>query len=244
MIKNQPKIRCYFPQYKCCGNAHCRLYNQCSKLSLLNIPICYNHHLPYEYCDKKSNIDKQQHRRLYVFYNTLWGDFKERRQKFFKEYYEMNKKKLCREQKERYKKKHPPKDINDLPFEPDCCNLDCFNCTYTDCILPENFKKQYYYKRFCENNPDYFALYRQNNRELLRKKSKIYYENNKDAILKRQKLHRSKPDVKQSRKEYDAKYRKEHPEATKEKQRRYYEKHKDEINAKKRAKRQLKNLDK
>lgn len=92
-------------------------------------------------------------------------------------------------------------------------------------------------KIFLKKNPNYFAQYRENNRELLREKGKEYYANNKKKILERQKKHRQKPEVKAQRYLYDKHYRETHREAELAKKKRYREKHRDEINAKKRMSR-------
>ena len=237
MDKGSTKIRCYFPQYYCCGNKQCSLYETCSKLPYLYIPISYRRQNSYQWIDKKTSKEKEEHNKRYYFYNCFFGDLKERRSKINKRYYNDNKELLCEKQKIRYRKSHPKKDINDCDNKPNC-QLDCFNCPYPDCVLPLNWKKQQSHNNWCQNNPNYFAEYREKNREELRQKNKNYYKNNKDTILQKRKEHRAKPEIKEKRKEYDTKYRNSHKEQIKIKQQRYYEKHKDKINAKKRAKRQ------
>ena len=115
------------------------------------------------------------------------------------------------------------------------CQMNCENCKYEDCILPEDWRKKANQANWQKNNPDYFANYRAENQQLLREKGKAYYAQHKEERLARQKEHRSKPEVKAQRAAYDKKYRKAHPDTEREKRRRYRERHPEKIRERKRA---------
>lgn len=197
------------------------------------------------------------HRKNYVFYNTLFGDFRERRNKQQRDRYHADLE-FSRQRAREWYRAHYVKQVKPIPESilPEC-QLNCENCKHEDCVLPEDWRKKANQANWLKNNPDYFANYRKENRQLLREKGKDYYAQHRDERLTYQKEHRSKPEVKAQRAAYDKEYRKTHPEIEREKKRRYnerhrdkvleqkkayYEAHKDEINAKRRAQRAAKKL--
>lgn len=180
---------------------------------------------------------KDKHRRMYVLYNTLFGNYREQRnaqnrKRYWSdpEYYRMLARKF-------YKKRCKPKNraIEDR-FLPSC-GLQCSACEYEDCILPANWLQKAHQHAFIEANPDYFANYRKQHTEERRAYDKRYYQENREKILERIRTHRADPAVKQQRAKYDAQYRKTHRDADRERHRRYYARHKEEINARKCSKR-------
>ena len=170
------RIRCFFPQYYCCGNKKCALYNTCSQLTYKYVPLRSN----YERFDKKTIEEKKYHTKMYLFYNYLWGDRKEK----WKQYY-------IEHRRKRDKSLHPHEDFASVRIN-DICNGDCFNCIYDDCILPEDYLKKQYRKNFIKSHPKYYAEYREKNREQIREKSKVYREKNKEQIRERKKAYYEK----------------------------------------------------
>ncbi len=202
--------------------------------------VTYSEAIPL-YIDLKreteKTLHKTNHKKNYEFYNKLFGDYRERKNKQAYDRYHANPD-FYRQRAREWARKHYVKQEYVIPEEimPEC-RLDCTNCKYEDCILPEDWKRKAYQENFLHNNPNYFSEYRERNRELLREKGKSYYTKNKEKILAHQKQHRQNPKVKIQRALYDKQYRETHKEAEREKRKRYYERHKDEINAKKRQKR-------
>lgn len=181
---------------------------------------------------------KEQHHRMYEYYNKIFGDLNERRAARARERYHKDPERY-RQQTRNWYNKHCKSNavptISEDIMPP--CHLDCENCPHDDCVLPENWEKQARYKRWLANNPDYHQRYREKHREQIRTAGKDYYATHKAEILKRRREHRQKPEVKAARNAYDKAYNQAHPEKKKAKSKRYYEAHKDEINARKREKR-------
>ena len=71
------KKRCFFYQYKCCGNKHCRLYGKCSKLPQFTMPTALNIRRNYEYVERKNEGEKKEHRKKFIMYNRIFGLSKE-----------------------------------------------------------------------------------------------------------------------------------------------------------------------
>lgn len=104
-------------------------------------------------------------------------------------------------------------------YLPDC-KLQCARCEKVDCDLPENWW-----------NIAYGKEYRENNRELLRKKGKAYYQEHKAEKLQRQKEYRSKPEVKARIREYNLEYDRTHPEIVKKRHIDYRRRHPEKVAA-------------
>lgn len=182
-------------------------------------------------------VHKKQHQELYAYYNTVFADYRERRNAAQRERYWADpeySRMRAREYYSRSYEKHP-KAI-DKRFLPEC-GLQCFECRHEDCILPPDWLKKAHNEDFKKNHPDYFTQYRATHREERSAYGKRRYVANKETVLQQIREHRQKPEVKAQRAKYDAAYRKANPERDREKHKRYYARHKDEINAKKRAKR-------
>ena len=192
--------------------------------------------------ERERRIHIVTHRKNYEFYNKLFGDWKERRNKQNRDRYHADPE-FHRQRAREWYHAHYKKQEQTIPesIMPEC-KLDCMNCPYIDCILPEDWRRRANMENWKKNNPTYYADYRENNRELLREKSKQYYSENREERLARLKEHRSKPEIKAKRAAYDKEYRKTHPEVVRRKRKKDYEAHKNEINAKRRQQRaELKN---
>lgn len=243
-------LRCSQIEYQnkvCCQDCPSCTYAGCSLTPRQRQmqPVYVEHILQQEMQDlnletrrwREEQAHKAQHRALYIFYNNLFGDLRERRnqrqrQKYWQdpEYYRM----LSRQS---YNKHRKPPTRQVIPKYLPECGLNCSDCLYEDCILTENWEKKAYMDNFLRNNPDYFAKYRETHREELREKGKRYYAENAEKIRKRAKLHRQKPEVRAQRAAYDQAYRKAHPESEIRRRKRYYAAHRDEINARRRQQR-------
>lgn len=187
--------------------------------------------------EKERAIHKITHRQNYEFYNTLFGDYRERKNKQQRNRYHADEE-FYRQRAREWYRTHYVKQEKTVPeaIMPKC-KFDCFNCQHGGCILPEDWRHKANMENWKKNNPNYFAEYREQNKELLREKGKKYYEEHREERLAALKLHRQKPEIKAQRAAYDKEYRKIHPEKERERQRRYYESHKDEINARRRQQR-------
>lgn len=213
---------CHMMQYHCCTQRpHCRLYPICSQMDsatshsvcIMDCPNC-----KYEGCslsekDRKDNplyVDhicqqenqtmdydlirfrekqkyRKQHDALYCFYNRLFGDLREKKRVRAREWRRQNRQVSKSENKQSSKRASS--------YIPDCCDKDCFNCKYEDCLLPENWLKRAYQKK--------------------------YYDTHREAELARVKAyHESHPVETQ---EYQKKYYETHKEETKSKVRRWRE---------------------
>lgn len=199
--------------------------------------------------EKERAIHKETHRKNYVLYNTLFGDYRERRNKQQRDRYYADLEYSRRRAREWYHT-HYVKQVKPIPeaIMPEC-QMNCLECKYKDCILPEEWRKKANQANWKKNNPDYFANYRTKKRQLLREKNKDYYAQHKNERLTYLKEHRTKPEIKAQRAAYEKEYRKANPEKARERKRRYnerhpekvkawkktyYKTHKDEINAKRR----------
>lgn len=185
---------------------------------------------------KEQNTHKKEHRKLYDYYNSLFGNLREKRNAWQRMRYWANPER-ARKVRRKYYKKHPASGRS-IPekYMPEC-GLNCTSCPHSDCILPENWMKRAQFLSFCQKNPEYFKQYRQQNKDRISAYNRAWYQKNKIEKQTKQKAHRSDPQVKKQRAEYDRHYRKEHIDADREEHRRYYQRHKEEINARKREKR-------
>lgn len=222
-------------------------------------PIYLSGNVVVEPLPLKINFIREQERRLhkishlenYKLYNIVFGNYREKRNKQQRDRYHADLEFSRQKARERYRA-HYVKQEKPIPeaIMPDC-KMDCEHCPHDDCVLPEDWRIKANLENWKAENPTYYADYRENNRELLREKSKRYYAENREEILRRQKEHRSKPEIKAQRATYNKEYCKNNPDKIREKQHRYiernrdkvrerkkayYEAHKDEINAKRREK--------
>ena len=210
-------------------------------------PVYVDHVIQGEQLDLRLEIrrmreqseHKVEHRKRYVYYNRLFGDYRERRNKQNRERYWRDPEFARQRAREWYQKHYVKKGRSiDQRFLPEC-NLQCEECRYPDCILPEDWLKRAYQDAFLKSHPDYFANYRETHREELREKGRAYHAANREKRLEWQHQYRQQPEVKRKKAAYDAAYRQ--TEAGKASSRRrkekYYAAHRDEINAKRRAKR-------
>lgn len=197
-------------------------------------------HLPIEAeRERERLVHKADHRRNWEFYNRLWGDLRERKNRACRERYASYPEFYRKRSREWYRKNHAARpEIIPEEIMPEC-RLECQNCKHDDCILPEDWKQRAWSQNWKKRNPGYYAEYREKNRALLREKGRKYYAENSEKIKTRRNARRQDPEVKRKRAEYDREYRKKHPEKEREKHKRYREKHRDEINARKREKRKM-----
>lgn len=207
---------------------------------------------------QEQQAHRKQHCKLWKFYNTLFGDLREKRnqrqrQRYWKdpEYYRMLSRKYCR--KYRYKHRKPPTRCVNPKYLPEC-GLDCPNCPHEDCILPENWMEKASKERFRQNNPDYYARYYEAHRKEQLEQKKRYYAEHKDEILKKRQAYRQRPEVKARAAAYAQAYYAEHRDEILKQQQSYYQRpevkarhavhdrayyaaHRDEINARRRQQR-------
>lgn len=223
------RLVCTYPQYYGCRvHKQCRLYHICSQLKTKKIaPNGYQYYQFKVYrkfnAIPLSKAERTEHNLKLAYYNYLWGNHKEYAHNYYIEHREEI---LSSRRKKTYKEKV-------FKVQEGYCDFDCKHCKYNDCVLPS-----------WNNYNEYMKLYKAQNHTKISLANKQYYEANKEQILAKQKIHRTKPEVKKARAEYDKYYRETHREQCREKTKRYYEKHKDEINAKKREKRLQQKLEK
>lgn len=180
---------------------------------------------------------RRNHARLYSYYNTIFGDYRQKRNAAQRRRYWENPEKARAAARKSYRKCYKPHPVNRNSQYLPQCKFDCVNCPHKDCVVPENWYKQIYGQKYYAEHPDYFQTYRETHKAERANYNKMWYRKNRDSKLARQREHRSDPSVKKERAVYDKKWRKEHPELERAKRKRYYEKHREEINARKREKR-------
>lgn len=185
--------------------------------------------------EKERLIHKETHRKNYVLYNTLFGDYREKRNMQQRVRYHADLE-FSRQRARKWYQAHYVKQEKPIPeaIMPEC-QLNCSNCKFEDCILPVDWRKKAIQENWKKNNPDYFANYREKNRQLLREKSRHYYAQHKNERSVYQKEHRSKPEVKMQRAAYDKEYCKANPDKVRKKKRRYIERHSEKVKEWKRA---------
>lgn len=183
-------------------------------------------------------LHRKTHQRLYVMYNSLFGDLTERRNARQRERYWANPER-AREVARIWYRKHRASASQRHPNESHLpeCGFRCEECPHDDCIVPENWYRRNYNQRYYAEHPEYFSEYREIHRAERSEYNKQWYREHREEKLARQKLHRAEPKVKAQRAEYDKKWQKDHPDLVRAKRARYYERHRDEINARRRAKR-------
>lgn len=165
--------------------------------------------------------EKTQHSKLYDFYNYLFGD----RREYMKEYYQTNREYILS------KKRKDDHSQKVYAVQTGYCNLNCENCKFDDCILPEY-----------SNKTEYFRLYKKNHKEQIKQYNQKYYNNHKEEIRRKQIIHRAKPEIIEKRREYNKKYYELHKETEKLRIKKWKEEHRDEINARRREKRRLQRM--
>lgn len=173
----------------------------------------------------------QNHKKKYVFYNQLFGDWNARRNKQNRARYHANPEYRRQYAREWYRT-HYVKQAKSIPeaIMPEC-GLDCLNCPHPDCILPEDWRRKASQANWKKNNPNYFAEYRAKNRELLREKGAKYREEHREEILKRQRARRATPEGKSKRAESDKRYRESHRESERERNKRWREENPEKYRA-------------
>lgn len=183
------KKRCYFFQYKCCGNTACLLYDTCSKLPRVNVNTAIRKRSRYEMIEPKSYREKQEHQKLYELYNKLFGDLTEKKKAYQKKCYAEHRDQILR-------KKRKPVDHKLLCVQQGYCDEDCENCKYEDCIIPIVKDRSHYYQLYSESNHERLlqqkAQYRATHRSELNEKAKVYYYSNKEQCNQRSKAYRQK----------------------------------------------------
>lgn len=207
---------CLYEQYHCCpSHTDCRLYHICSQLP--KKPFVPNsNRYRFKRSQFLSRAEILEHQKLYKFYNSLWGDHKEK----VREYLKKNHERRMEYQRQYRAKKNPSKEFSSVLFD-GVCDRNCESCIYDDCILPT-----------WGNKKEYDALYYQKNREVKVQRSREWYLSHKDERKEYDREYREKhkKEISAKKKEYQAKNRK-HIKAQKHK---YYEEHKEEILAKQR----------
>ncbi len=234
-----------FQNTVCCQDCPSCTYEGCSLTAQQRQkqPVYVDHVIQQDRLDLNLEIrymqehlnHRKQHKKMWEFYNKLFGDLRERRNQRQRERYWQDPeyhRMLVR--KSYYKHRAPSVRRINPPVLPEC-GMECFNCPHEDCILPENWLQQSYMADYLRKNPDYFAKYREAHREELREKYRLYYAENKVDVLRRQQERRQKPEVKAQRAAYNKSYRKAHPESAKRKKRKYIDAHRDRVNANKRS---------
>lgn len=159
---------CLFPQYKCCGKSTCRLYSRCSTLQPLNDPGYDNAFLRIN-VQPKSFEETAEHQRKYEFYNRLFGDNRKRLE-YSRKYYSEHREKILAS-------KRKPVFYHLSVVQLGYCDLDCANCNFTDCVLPEyETRKEYialYLAKFHSRLAEQKRQYRASHRAQLANKEKI-----------------------------------------------------------------------
>ena len=206
---------CLYEQYHCCpSHTDCRLYHICSQLP--KKPFVPNsNRYRFKRSQPLDNTERLEHQKLYDFYNSLWGDRKQKA----REYNKKNQKYRTERQRQYRAKKNPPKEFSSVLFD-GVCDRNCEFCIYDDCILPT-----------WENQKEYDALYYQKNREARIQRSREWYLSHKDERKEydREYKKKHKEEISARKKEYAEKNR----ERIKAQRRQYYEEHKEEISARK-----------
>lgn len=221
------KTICTYKQYECCGNSACALFNTCSVMPITSKSGIKRYGL--KKClsvPKRSEKEKETHKKLYYFYNRFFGDAVEKRCAYNKKYYREHREEILRK-----KRREPLYKL--LCVQKGYCDENCFQCKFDDCIIPEIKNKKQYNKLYYQMNHDKLieqkAAYREAHRAELNQKSKEYYKKNKEARKKRNAEYRKTH--KEERKEYDALRNQdsEYLEKRKEYDRKYRERHREEI---------------
>lgn len=175
--------------------------------------------------ERERQDHRKEHRKLYIFYNTIWGDYREKKNKKCREKYHTDlefSREQARKRQRKYYKKHPR--VMQYTIIPEC-RLDCEKCKYDDCILPDNWRVKARQEKWKKKNPNYSADYREKNREKLRRQNREHYAKNKELINARKREKRKDPEVKQRYVEYYRQYREANREKIRENQKRYRDQH-------------------
>lgn len=183
--------------------------------------------------EKERIAHRKNHARLLQYYNTLWGDYQKRKNEANKRAYHDNPE-YYRAKAREYRKKRRVDKPKIIPEEimPEC-RLDCENCKYDDCILPEDWRQKKIWAIYREKNKDIIKArqkkYYEEHKEELRAKKKRYYAEYRDKINEKMREKRMDPKAKQQKAEYDKQYYQMYKEKHKNQAKKYYEEHKDEI---------------
>lgn len=182
---------------------------------------------------------RKQHKKLWYFYNTLWGDYKEKHIASCRKYRQANIE-ICREKariraKIKWRETHPNCGKGRRKYYPEC-GLDCANCPHPDCILPENWSDQLIAAAKHERDPGYHARYYRANKQKINARSKEYYADNRDRMRRQQKEYYQKPEVKAQFARRSKQYVEAHREQVQAYKKAWYEKNKERINAGRRKK--------
>lgn len=180
-----------------------------------------------------------QHRKRYYFYNCLFGDLRAKTNKNRRRAYHANietARERSRQRKRSKAKKSTFCDDKELKHIPEC-QLNCANCPYPDCILPDNWDKNIAQTKWQRENPEYKKQYYEENKEHLIAAMNDYYAKNRDRICKQQRQYRQKPEVKARSTERSKRYRERNIEKIRAYKKAWYQKNKDAYNAQRREKR-------
>jgi len=167
MIDN--RFVCLYPQYKYCGKKSCPLSKYCSSFpKIKNRKITDDLRTIKKSPIIKSEEEKKEHIRLYNFYNTIFGDLKQRNIIRNRRWYKKHRKEILA------RKRKPTSYKLPIVYT---CEYECEECPYPDCTLKlyEN-KKEYmelYYDKFHDKINKQKAEYRENNRAYLSNSEKL-----------------------------------------------------------------------
>ncbi len=189
--------------------------------------------------DREQLAHRTQHKKLYEYYNDLFGNRRDRRNRQCRARYWRDPDYYRQLARESYRRRYDPRPKKlDQRFQPEC-QFHCDDCPYPDCILPTDWRRRAYAEDFINRNPDYFRQYRLEHREELKAYNQQYYADHKEKRWEYQRAHRQKPEVKAQRAAYDKAYRQTAAgkESARRRRAKYYAAHKDQINAKRREKR-------
>lgn len=202
---------CLYEQYHCCpSHTDCRLYHICSQLP--KKPFVPNsNRYRFKRSQPLDNTERLEHQKLYDFYNSLWGDRKQKAREYIKKNHEQK----MEYQRQYRAKKNPPKEFSSVLFD-GVCDQNCESCIYDDCILPT-----------WESKKEYDALYYQKNREVKIQRSREWYLSHKNERKEwdREYQKKHKEEISAKKKEYQQKNKKR----IKARKHKYYEEHKAEI---------------
>lgn len=149
------KTICRYPQYQCCGDAHCPLFRSCSKN-----PITARKGMNYGFesartAERRTEQEKELHRRRYNYYNRFFGDLREKRRAYHKKWYQENRNQILRS-----RRKPVSHSLTKLQRAV-CSGENCDDCPYDDCIIPiPEDRSQYYFL--------YYSVFR---KQILRQKA-------------------------------------------------------------------------
>lgn len=215
-----------FQNTVCCQDCPSCTYGGCSlsPQQRQDQPVYVDHVIQQDRLDmnltalrwQEQQAHRKRHQKLYAYYNNLFGDRLDRRRKARYDRYWANPDYARTKHREAYRRQHPSREkqipLDMLPK----CGLDCFNCPFDDCVLPEDWLLQkrkekrtnylkLYYQEHQEEMDTQHRVYYLEHQEEMRVYSRLYYQKHRDEInARRRQRYQEKKKAEQPEKEETA----------------------------------------